>query len=211
MAAFLVGMGEDSYFSISGSSADVVAAGGDGSMWAEGSFPWYDEFSRPLGKPLGPPSSPRWGVYHRRFEHVDVAVDVSGPVADWTANLTWDSQPLTPEWEVQWGLRRSLAAMPCNESGWSDAEFFSGLGLVTYDMNNAQSIWEKAAPSNPEEVLLEQCERTKAFSKDVKCGVYRNSAHSWSNYAAIRGYGVSCLISAVIIDPLAVQSHRLIN
>ena len=100
MAAFLVGMGEDSYFSLSGSSADVVAAGGDGSQWAEHSFPWFGEYERPLGKPLGPATSPcgssdlaqaapQWGVYCREFEHVSVFVDVSGGVAEWNASLEW--------------------------------------------------------------------------------------------------------------------------
>lgn len=43
LAAFLVGMGNHSYFSLSGSSNDVRAAGGDGSMWAEHSFPFFAE------------------------------------------------------------------------------------------------------------------------------------------------------------------------
>ena len=67
--------------------------------------------------------------------------------------------------------------MPCNESGWSNAADFAKIGLVTYDMNNAHDIWEATIPSSPEEVLEEQCAKTKAVSKAVKCGVYRNSAH----------------------------------
>jgi hypothetical protein len=76
--------------------------------------------------------------------------------------------------------------MPCNESGWSDGSLFSQIGIVTYDMNNAHDVWEATVPSSPEEVLERQCAMTKAHSKAVKCGVYRNSAHMWSNYATVR-------------------------
>ena len=85
--------------------------------------------------------------------------------------------PLLPTWVPTWDLQRSLVAMPCNESGWSDATEFAKIGIVTYDMNNAHDVWEATVPSSPEEVLEQQCARTKALSKDVKCGVYRNSAH----------------------------------
>lgn len=85
--------------------------------------------------------------------------------------------PLLPEWTPTYDLQRSLAAMPCNESGWSDPAEFAKIGIVTYDMNNAHDIWEATVPSSPEEVLEQQCGKTKAISKHVKCGVYRNSAH----------------------------------
>lgn len=92
--------------------------------------------------------------------------------------------PLIPPWAPTYDLQRSLIAMPCNETGWSDSAFFSKFGIVSYDMNNAQDIWE--ANGNPEETLIEQCARTKRESPAVKCGVYRNSAHMWSNYATVR-------------------------
>ena len=65
-------------------------------------------------------------------------------------------KPLQPNWAPTYDLQRSLAAMPCNESGWSDAQVFSKMGLVTYDMNNAHDIWEATVPSSPEEVLVQQ-------------------------------------------------------
>eukprot|EP01052_Picozoa_sp_SAG31_P027224 SAG31_NODE_2530_length_5556_cov_2.442917_5_plen_154_part_00 len=90
LAAFLIGMGQNSYFSISGGSRDVLAAGGDGSMWAEHSFPWFPEFSRPLGRPLGPPTRHSWGVWTRNFEQVDVMLDVNpAGAAKWNATLAW--------------------------------------------------------------------------------------------------------------------------
>lgn len=85
--------------------------------------------------------------------------------------------PLLPNWVPTYDLQRSLAAMPCNESGWSDPAEFAKIGIVTYDMNNAHDVWEATVPSSPEEVLEQQCAKTKAVSKHVKCGVYRNSAH----------------------------------
>jgi hypothetical protein len=90
LAAFLVGMGNHSYFSISGGSEDVKAAGGDGSMWAEHSFPFFPEYTKPLGRPLGPPVRHSWGVWTRSFEHLDVYLDVSPKgVAHWNASLSW--------------------------------------------------------------------------------------------------------------------------
>jgi hypothetical protein len=94
--------------------------------------------------------------------------------------------PLLPRWTPTYDLQRSLAAMPCNESGFSDAALFSQIGIVTFDMNNAHDVWEATVPSSPEEVLEQQCAMTKAHSPLVKCGVYRNSAHMWSNYATVR-------------------------
>ena len=76
--------------------------------------------------------------------------------------------------------------MPCNESGWSDAEHFSQLGIVSFDMNNAQDIWEASSPQDPESILEQQCAKVKAIDSEVKCGVYRNSAHLWSNYELVR-------------------------
>ena len=76
--------------------------------------------------------------------------------------------------------------MPCNESGWSDAAFFSQLGIVSYDMNNARDLWQAQSPQNPEEMLEKQCAKTKAIDPAVRCGVYRNSAHLWSNYNVVR-------------------------
>ena len=83
--------------------------------------------------------------------------------------------PLIPQWAPTYDLQRSLVAMPCNESGYSDGAKFSQIGIVTFDMNNAHDVWEATAPSSPEEVLERQCAMTKKHSKDVKCGVYRNS------------------------------------
>ena len=105
---------------------------------------------------------------------------------DVPAKSSANPMPLLPKWSPTYDLQRSLAAMPCNESGWSDSALFSQLGIVTYDMNNAHDIWEKNVPSNPEEVLEQQCAMTKRHSPDVKCGVYRNSAHMWSNYVTVR-------------------------
>ena len=108
------------------------------------------------------------------------------PSAAISSSLVPAPPPLVPKWPPTYDLKRSLVAMPCNESGWSDGALFSQIGIVTYDMNNAHDVWEATIPSSPEEVLERQCAMTKAHSKDVKCGVYRNSAHMWSNYKTVR-------------------------
>jgi hypothetical protein len=105
------------------------------------------------------------GSFHTSAGVVRVAASAPAPA------------PLLPKWTPTYDLQRSLAAMPCNESGWSDPAEFAKIGIVTYDMNNAHDIWEATVPSSPEEVLEQQCGKTKAISKHVKCGVYRNSAH----------------------------------
>ena len=59
LAAFLVVAGEHSYW-------------GMGGGWGVDSFPWYPEFNRPLGKPLGDATSLGPGRYFRAFEHLNV-------------------------------------------------------------------------------------------------------------------------------------------
>ena len=59
-----------------------------------------------------------------------------------------EEPPLLPPWKPTYDLQRSLAAMPCNESGWSDPAVFGEMGLVTFDMNNAADVWEAGTPQN---------------------------------------------------------------
>ena len=72
LAAFLVVMGEYSYW-------------GMGSGWTTGSFPWYPEYDRPLGKPLGIAQSLGPGKYFRAFEHLNVSLDTTLK----TAKILW--------------------------------------------------------------------------------------------------------------------------
>ena len=86
----MIGMGPRSFFALSGSSDDIRAAGGDGSMWAEHSFPFLSEYRRPLGPPLQTAQKHGWGVYSRQFAHADVWLKVGAEgVADWNATITW--------------------------------------------------------------------------------------------------------------------------
>ena len=60
------------------------------------SFPWYEAYDRPVGKPLGPTATPAYGVFEREFEHLRVHVNVSA----WTAQL----EPRTPRRGAARGL-----------------------------------------------------------------------------------------------------------
>ena len=75
LGAFLVVASERSYVSL-----------GKGFYGPNTSFPWFDAYDRPLGRPLGPLAvhSRAQGVFTRSFEHLDVAVNVS----NWSATLT---------------------------------------------------------------------------------------------------------------------------
>eukprot|EP00040_Diaphanoeca_grandis_P005930 m.35160 g.35160 ORF g.35160 m.35160 type:complete len:523 (-) comp17094_c0_seq1:233-1801(-) len=72
LAAFLIVMSEYSYY-------------GMGSGWSVSSFPWYPEFDRPLGKPLGPASKSSDGIYFREF----VSLNVTLNPALHTATILW--------------------------------------------------------------------------------------------------------------------------
>ena len=73
-AAFLLGAEQYSYVAM-----------GVGWAGAETSFPWFSAYSAPLGPPLAPMTTlnPTLGVFSRRFEHVDVFVNVSS----WSATI----------------------------------------------------------------------------------------------------------------------------
>ena len=81
LAAFLIVAGEHSYW-------------GMGHGWGVGSFPWYPEFDRTLGKPLGDASSPGPGLYVRAFEHLNVTLDSGKKIA--TINWPADEQHVPP-------------------------------------------------------------------------------------------------------------------
>lgn len=72
LAAFLVVAAEHSYW-------------GMGSGWGVDSFPWYPEFDRPLGKPLGDAESRVAGQYFRAFQHLNVTLDTGKR----TATVAW--------------------------------------------------------------------------------------------------------------------------
>ena len=79
LAAFLTVMGEYSYW-------------GMGSGWTSGSFPWYPEYDRPLGKPLGVAESRSPGKYFREFEHLNVTLDTT----EQTAKILWHGMGPVP-------------------------------------------------------------------------------------------------------------------
>ena len=81
-ATFLIVASEWSYYGMS--------AG-----WGATSFPWYEEYSKPLGPPSGPAQRLGQGKYFRDFEHLNVSLDT---VAH-TASVIWKGgipQPVRP-------------------------------------------------------------------------------------------------------------------
>eukprot|EP00039_Didymoeca_costata_P000074 m.44022 g.44022 ORF g.44022 m.44022 type:complete len:513 (+) comp10039_c0_seq1:34-1572(+) len=79
LAAFLVSAGEYSYWNL-----------GDG--WSVNSFPWFPEYDRPLGKPLGPAISPTNGSYIRQFTALNVSINTVTK----QAKITWHGFPPFP-------------------------------------------------------------------------------------------------------------------
>ncbi len=69
LAAFLVAAGENSYFCYSW-----------GYRENDGTFSWYPEFDKPLGRPLADAVRDGW-KYKRAFEHCEVEVDIETKAA----------------------------------------------------------------------------------------------------------------------------------
>lgn len=80
LAAFLIVAGEYSYW-------------GMGSGWSTTSFPWYPEYDRPLGHPIGAAQSFGSGRYFRAFEHLNVTLDT----AQKTAEIQWHGLGPVPQ------------------------------------------------------------------------------------------------------------------
>ena len=68
LACFLIGAGEYAYFCYSWGYRDTDGGGR------------YDEFDKPLGKPLSEAKNAGW-IYTRKYEYADVWVDIENRVA----------------------------------------------------------------------------------------------------------------------------------
>ena len=71
-ATFLIVASEWSYYGMS-------------KGWTASSFPWYEEFSKPLGPPSGPAQLLGAGKYFRDFQHLNVSLDTVAR----TASVIW--------------------------------------------------------------------------------------------------------------------------
>ena len=73
LAAYLIIASEWSYYGVSQS-------------WTADSFPWFKEYNKPLGKPLGvAKTGVKHGQWSREFQHVFVAIDTRAL----TASVIW--------------------------------------------------------------------------------------------------------------------------
>ena len=100
--------------------------------------------------------------------------------------------PPLPPWKGTYEMRQSTIAMPCNQSGWFNAEIGASYGLVSYDCeccssslppftglnefcagSNAKQLWANTKPMDAEERMVTQAAMTKAKNPDGHVWVYR--------------------------------------
>jgi len=80
----------------------------------------------------------------------------------------------------------STIVMPCNMSGWFDADEAARWGLVDFDWSNAKQLWANSKPMDCQERLVTQVKRVKAINPDTKTFVYRNLVKALPWYTSVR-------------------------
>lgn len=76
--------------------------------------------------------------------------------------------------------------MPCNASGWLDADFAAQWGIVDVDWSNAKAAWVKQSPMDCQERLVEQVKRIKERNNKTRVFVYRNIVKALPWYTDVR-------------------------
>jgi hypothetical protein len=154
-AAYLVVATEWSYYGVS-------------EGWLAGSFPWYEEYGKPLGQPTGPAHVLGGGRYFRDFEHLNVTIDTTAH----TASVTWKPpipQPPPPPPIPPPPPSGPCAAWGCTCQGVTDTygtEAGIGFGCAPVP---AQTFWRQ-----------HRCTVTKASpctDPPVQCGTGRPATH----------------------------------
>eukprot|EP00041_Stephanoeca_diplocostata_P008139 m.117954 g.117954 ORF g.117954 m.117954 type:complete len:465 (+) comp17191_c0_seq14:210-1604(+) len=81
-----------------------------------------------------------------------------------------------PKWKIQWNLAASTAIGLYNATGYFNASDAARWGLVSFDWNNARSLWtHRLEKQGCEESMVEQCRQVKEVNPFTKCFVYRNT------------------------------------
>ena len=64
--------------------------------------------------------------------------------------------PEHPTWTPTWDMAASTIMMPCNTSGWFDAELAAKYGIADFDWSNARAMWANHAPMDDGGRLITQ-------------------------------------------------------
>jgi len=72
---------------------------------------------------------------------------------------------IVPRWPPTWRMNDSTAFMPCNVTGFVDADFAAQFGIADFDWSTGKQLWANAQPMNCEELLAEQAGLVVAASK----------------------------------------------
>ena len=57
-----------------------------------------------------------------------------------------DAWPLHPDWVPTYAMARSTKMMPCNTSGWFDANLAAKYGIVDFDWSTGRAMWANHKP-----------------------------------------------------------------
>ena len=66
-----------------------------------------------------------------------------------------EEEVLLPPWPSTYNMSLSTIIMPCNYTGYMDAEFAAKWGLVDFDWSNGKQLWANAKPMNCQELLVD--------------------------------------------------------
>ena len=97
-----------------------------------------------------------------------------------------EEEVLLPPWPSTYNMSLSTIIMPCNYTGYMDAEFAAKWGLVDFDWSNGKQLWANAKPMNCQELLVDQVKQVKAINPSTKTFVYRNLVKALPWYTDVR-------------------------
>ena len=69
--------------------------------------------------------------------------------------------PEHPTWTPTWDMAASTIMMPCNTSGWFDAELAAKYGIADFDWSNARAMWANHAPMDDGGRLITQAAKVQ--------------------------------------------------
>jgi hypothetical protein len=91
-----------------------------------------------------------------------------------------------PLWNATYNALQSTIFMPCNFSGYFDAEFAASFGVADFDWSNGKQLWANTQPMTCEEDLIAQAQAVKAINPNTKVFVYRNFVKALPWFTSVR-------------------------